>query len=370
MINSWELLATTIANVGELDGALMEEAGNRQLALTKPVNALGRLERLSIRLAGITGQMHPTLTPRTVMICASDHGIAQEGVSAFPPVVTTQMVKNMLQGGAAVNVLARQFGVDLQVVDVGVEGDLPPHPHLIVQKVRRGTTNFFHQPAMSRQEAVTAIETGIRVANDQIAAGTRLLLLGDMGIGNTTASSAIAALFTGLPVTQVTGMGSGIGLLGWRRKCEVIEQALTFHLPDVNDPIDVLSKVGGFEIAATAGIIIAGAAARVPVILDSLATTAGAAIAAQLCVAAKSFMLAGHRSAEPGHAALLDHLGLAPVLELDVALGEATGALLSIPILEAAVTTLNEMATFADAGIDLPDTSEHMLQSEPPTFAY
>ncbi|MCB0062542.1 MAG: nicotinate-nucleotide--dimethylbenzimidazole phosphoribosyltransferase [Caldilineaceae bacterium] len=342
----------------------MEMAGNRQLTLAKPVNSLGRLERLSIRLAGITRQMAPSLSPRTVIICAGDHGITQEGISAFRPAATAQMVNTFLRGGAAVNVLARQFDVAVKVLDVGVDAELPAHPQLSQAKIRRGTANFAHQPAMSRQDAVAAIETGIRIADEEIAAGCRLLVLGDMGVGNTTSSSAIAALMTELPVTQVTGMGSGIGLLGWRRKCEVIEHALNFHLPDPNDPIDLLSKVGGFEIGAIAGIIIAGAAARVPVVLDGLTVTAGAAIAAQLCVAAKSFMIAGHQSVEPGHVALLDYLDLAPVLDLDVALGEGTGALLAVPILEAAVATLNEMVTFEEAKVDRPRSTDALIQQE------
>lgn len=351
MTSTWELLATTIAKISELDGQFMEMAGNRQLQLAKPVNALGRLERLSIRLAGITRQMRPQLSPRTVIICAGDHGITAEGISAYRSDVTAQMVRNFLAGGAAINVLARQFGINVIVVDIGVASDLPEHPRLRSHKLAYGTHNFAKQPALSRQQAVAAIEVGIRVASDEIAHGARLLLTGDMGIGNTTPSSAIAAVVTELPVSQVTGMGTGIGILGWRRKCEVIEQALALHLPDPHDPIDVLSKVGGFEIGAIAGLIIGAAAARVPIVLDGLITTAGAAIAAMLCPATKSFMIAGHRGVEPGHGALLDYLDLLPVLELDLALGEGTGAALAVPVLESAVATLNEMATFEDAQV-------------------
>lgn len=351
MNNHWELLATTIASIAELDGPLMEMVASQQQQLTKPINALGRLEKLSARLAGITGQMDPPLRPRTVIICAGDHGVTIEGVSAYPPEVTTQMIYNFLAGGAAINVLARQFEVNVVVLDVGVIGDLPAHPQLRSMKVRRGTANIAQGPAMSRSEAVAAIEAGIRVAQEEIEAGATLLLTGDMGIGNTTPSSAITALITGLPVSQVTGMGTGVGLNGWRRKCEVIEGALSLHLPDPHDAIDVLSKVGGLEIGAIAGVIIAGAAARVPVVIDGIISTAGAAIAVLLCPAVKSFIIAGHRGVEPGHAALLDHLDLTPILDLDLALGEGTGAVLALPILEAAITTLNEMATFEDAQI-------------------
>ncbi len=353
MVNHhWELLAKTIANVSELDGLIMEVVANQQQQLTKPANSLGRLEKLSERLAGITRQAAPPLRPRTVIVCAGDHGVTIEGVSAYPSAVTTQMVQNFLQGGAAINVLARQFSVNVVVLDVGVNGDLPTHPNLRAMKVRRGTGNIAQDIAMTRNEAVAAIEAGIQVAQDEIAAGAKLLLTGDMGIGNTTPSAAITALITGLPVSQVTGMGTGVGLAGWRRKCAVIEGALSFHLPDVNDPIDVLSKVGGLEIGAIAGVVIAGAAARVPVIIDGLISTAGAAIAALLCPAVKSFMIAGHRGIEPGHTALLDYLDLMPVLDLNLALGEGSGAVLALPIIEAAVATLNEMATFEDAQID------------------
>jgi nicotinate-nucleotide--dimethylbenzimidazole phosphoribosyltransferase len=336
----------------------METAGNRQLLLTKPINALGRLERLSIRLAGITQQLAPPLTPRSLMICAGDHGITQEGISAFPSTATAQLIRNNLNGGAASSVIARQMDVNVIVLDVGVAAELTDHPQLRRQKVGYGTKNFAREPAMTRQEAVTAIEVGIQQTMATIEEGARLLIAGDLGIGNTAAASAIAALMTDLPVSQVTGMGTGIGLLGWRRKCEVIQNALLLHLPDPNDPIDLLSKVGGFEIGAMIGVIIAGAAARVPVLLDGMVATAAAAIAAKLCVGAKSFMIAGHRSAEPGHAALLDHLDLAPVLELDLAMGEGVGAMLSLPILEAAVRTLNEMATFSEAEIARPRALE------------
>ncbi|MEZ4860468.1 MAG: nicotinate-nucleotide--dimethylbenzimidazole phosphoribosyltransferase [Caldilineaceae bacterium] len=365
MTNTWELLATTIAKVPDLDAALMEMVGNQQQNLAKPANALGRLEKLSIRLAGITRQMNPPLAPRTVIICAGDHGVTREGVSAYPAAVTAQMVRNFLAGGAAINVLARQFGVNVIVADIGVAEDLPSDAQLRSYKVRYGTDNFAQGPAMSRAEAVTAVEAGIKVANAEIDAGTNLLLTGDMGIGNTTASAAITAVFTQLPVSQVTGMGTGVGLMGWRRKCEVIESALAYHYPDQNDPIDVLSKVGGLEIGAIAGIVIAGAAARIPVVLDGIIATAGAAIAAALCPATKAFMIAGHRSVEPGHSALLDYLDLTPVLNLDLALGEGTGAVLALPILEAAVNTLNQMATFADAEVAQTKSLESFAIPEP-----
>ncbi len=351
-------LGETIARIGGLDAAASEAAQRRQQILTKPAGALGRLEELSIQLAGITGRMRPALHPRCVIVCASDHGVVAEGVSAYPSEVTAQMVLNFLAGGAAVNVLARLFGAEVTVVDVGVKSDLPAHPNLIRAKIRPGTYNFTQQPAMSREEAVTAIEVGIAAAEQAIAQGARVLLTGEMGIGNTTASAAIVAALTRRPVIEVTGLGAGVGRSGWQKKVEAIERALALHAPDSHDPIDVLSKVGGFEIGAIAGVALAAAAARTPVIIDGLISTAGAALAAGLCPAAKAFMIPGHQSQEPGHRALLEFLDMRPLVNLDMRLGEGTGALMALPLLDAAVATLNEMATFADAGVSGPVEGE------------
>ena len=351
-------LGETIARIGGLDAAASEAAQRRQQILTKPAGALGRLEELSIQLAGITGRMRPALHPRCVIVCASDHGVVAEGVSAYPSEVTAQMVLNFLAGGAAVNVLARLFGAEVTVVDVGVKSELPDHPNLIRAKIRPGTYNFTQQPAMSREEAVTAIEVGIAAAEQAIAQGARVLLTGEMGIGNTTASAAIVAALTRRPVIEVTGLGAGVGRSGWQKKVEAIERALALHAPDSHDPIDVLSKVGGFEIGAIAGVALAAAAARTPVIIDGLISTAGAALAAGLCPAAKAFMIPGHQSQEPGHRALLEFLDMRPLVNLDMRLGEGTGALMALPLLDAAVATLNEMATFADAGVSGPVEGE------------
>ncbi|MDQ3248306.1 MAG: nicotinate-nucleotide--dimethylbenzimidazole phosphoribosyltransferase [Chloroflexota bacterium] len=340
-----------MTQVSDLNGAAMEAARSRQQQLTKPPGALGVLEELSAQLAGITGLLRPPLSPRTVIVCAGDHGVTAEGVSAFPAEVTVQMVQNFLDGGAAINVLARQLNARVVVLDVGVAADLPAHPHLYAMKVRRGTANLAREPAMQRREAVEAVEAGITTANAELAAGACVLLTGDMGIGNTTPTAAITAVLTGAPVSQVVGMGTGIGLPGWRRKCEAIERALALHLPDVNDPIDILSKVGGLEIGAIAGIVLAGAAARVPVLIDGSIATAGAALAVKLCPDAKAFIIPSHRSAEPGHSVLLNYLELTPLLDLHLHLGEGSGALLALPLLEAAVATLNEMATFDEAKV-------------------
>ena len=347
-------LMLTIAQIGTLDVAAAEAARRRQQMLTKPPEALGRLEELSVQLAGITGEMRPPLRPCHVLVCAGDHGVAAEGVSAYPSAVTAQMVANFLAGGAAINVLARQVGAEVVVVDAGVAGDLPDAPNLYKMKVRAGTANFAHEPAMSPAEAQAAVEAGIAAARRAIDAGARVLATGDMGIGNTTASAAIAAVLTGRPAAETTGFGTGIGRSGWQKKVAVIEGALELHLPDPYDPLDVLSKIGGLEIGAIAGIVLAAAAARVPVIIDGIISTAGAALAVGLAPAAKSFIIAGHQSMEPGHRALLEHLDLQPLVNLDLRLGEGTGALLALPILDAAVATLNEMATFDEANVSGP----------------
>ena len=347
-------LRMTIARVGGLDAPASEAAQRRQQHLTKPPGALGRLEELSIQLAGVTGALQPPLRPCQVIICAGDHGVTEEGVSAYPSEVTAQMVQNFLVGGAAVNVLARLFGAEVMVVDVGVKGELPDHPQLIKAKIRPGTNNFNQEPAMTRHEALAAIEVGISVAELAIQQGARILVTGDMGIGNTTASAAIAAVLTELPVIEVTGLGTGIGRAGWRHKIEVIERTLAYLMPDIHDPVDILSKVGGFEIGAITGIVLAAAANRTPVIIDGVISTAGAALAVGLCPAAKSFMIPSHQSQEPGHRALLEQMDLRPLMNLDLRLGEGAGALLALPLLDAALATLNEMATFEDAGVSGP----------------
>ena len=351
-----ELLHATVTSIGVLDAPAMQAARDRQANLTKPAGALGRLETLSIQLAGITGQLRPALAARQVIVCAADHGVTVEGVSAYPSEVTAQMVLNFLHGGAAINVLARLVGATVLVLDVGVGADLPEHPRLRAAKVRRGAGNLRREPAMQRAEALAAVEAGISAAQASIAAGARVLVTGDMGIGNTTASAAIAAVMTGKPVAEVTGYGTGLDDEGRRHKVAVIEEALALHHPDPRDALDVLAKVGGLEIGAIAGIILAGAAARVPVVVDGVISTAGAAIADGLCSTVRPFLIAGHRGVEPGHAILLSHLGLAPLIELDLRLGEGTGAALALPLLDAAVATLNEMATFAEAQVSSRET--------------
>ncbi|MFZ4851061.1 MAG: nicotinate-nucleotide--dimethylbenzimidazole phosphoribosyltransferase [Caldilinea sp.] len=349
-----QLLSQTVAQIGALDPVSQLAARQRQQELTKPAGALGRLEALSVQLAGITGSLCPPLRPCRVIVCAADHGVAAAGVSAYPASVTAQMVHNFLAGGAAVNVLARLLGAEVTVVDVGVAAALPAHPHLVAAKIRAGTRNFLEAPALTPDEAVAAVETGIQVARAAVEQGTCLLVTGEMGIGNTTASAAIAAVLTGRAPAAVTGRGTGIDEVRWQHKVAVIEEALARHRPERNDPIDVLSKIGGLEIGAIAGVVLAAAAARVPVLVDGLISTAGAALAFGLCPAAQPFAIAGHESQEPGHRALLDCTGLSPLLNLSMRLGEGSGALLALPLLDAARATLNEMATFEGARVAGP----------------
>ncbi len=320
----------------------------RQQILTKPSGALGRLEGLSIRLAGMTGRLEWLPTRRACLVFAGDHGVARRGVSAYPQEVTYQMVLNFLAGGAAVNVLARQMGARLVVVDAGVAGDFAAAPGLVIGKVARGTADLCEGPAMTAAQADAAYALGIAVLEEQIAQGLDVLAVGEMGIGNTTSASAIVAAITERPVSTVTGRGTGLDAAGWVRKVALVEEALALHAPC---NIETLRKVGGFEIGAMAGAMTAAAAARIPVVLDGFISTAAALIAVQAEPAVRDYLVASHRSVEPGHKIALEWLGLEPLLDLDLRLGEGTGALLAMPIIEAAMRTLQEMATFASAGV-------------------
>lgn len=342
------LLDDTIAGVRPLDADAMAAARTRQDQLTKPLGALGRLESLSIQLAGITGVLTPSLERRTVLVMAADHGVAAQGVSAYPQEVTAQMVANFLRGGAAINVLARQMGAQVFVVDIGVAAETSVGE----QKVRQGTRDFSQEPALTPDEVRQALETGIEIINQDPPG---LLALGEMGIANTTAASAVVAAITGEPPERVTGRGTGIDDSVWRHKVAVVRDALALHAPDPQDAISVLSAVGGLEIAGLAGASLAAAARRVPVVLDGFISTSAGLAAALLCPQAKDYFIAGHRSVEPGHRIALDWLGLQPLLDLDLRLGEGTGAVLAFPIIEAASRLLGEMATFGEAGVSERD---------------
>lgn len=343
--------ADVIQQIGEPDAAVAADTQRRLDRLTKPLGSLGRLEELAVQYCGITGDSKPSVPRGRVFTFAADHGVVDEGVSAYPRDVTAQMVLNFLRGGAGVNVLARHAGVEVSVVDIGVAHEFGAVPGLIDRKLMMGTRNMLHGSAMDRATAERALMTGIELAADAVRQGVGLIGTGEMGIGNTTASSAIAAVMTGEAVDLVTGLGTGIDEQGRARKIAVIERALAFHRPNPHDAVDVLSKVGGLEIAAMAGLILGAAAAKVPVVLDGFIAGAAALIAVGLQPRCRHYMIASHRSVERGHRAVLDKLQLKPLFDLDLRLGEGTGACLGIGIVQAAIKILTEMATFQEAGV-------------------
>lgn len=340
-----------IPAIPPFDQAAANLAAQRQNMLTKPAGAMGQLEALSIQMAGITATLRPSLERKAVILMAADHGVALEGVSAYPQEVTMQMVMNIVQGGAAVNVLARQANARVSVVDIGVACDLPDVPGLQLRKIAHGTKNFSKEPAMSRAQAEQAIQVGMQVLEAETANGLDLVATGEMGIGNTTPSAAITAVLTNSPVEKVTGRGTGVDDAGLQRKIEVIKHAIALHRPDPSDGIDVLSKIGGYEIAGLTGVILAAAARRIPVVVDGFISGAAALVAAQLQPDVKAYLIASHQSVEIGHQVIWAKLGLRPLLNLGLRLGEGTGAVLSFNLIEAAVRILNEMATFGEAGV-------------------
>jgi nicotinate-nucleotide--dimethylbenzimidazole phosphoribosyltransferase len=345
-----------IASIAPLDETSMAAAWARQDVLTKPQGSLGRLEELSIQLAGVTRACPPPVPARkAVLVFAGDHGVVAQGVSAFPQAVTLQMVYNFLRGGAAINVLARQAGARVVVIDAGVAEPLAPAEGLINGKVALGTADMSVGPALTAAQAHEALALGARVAADEIGRGLDLLACGEMGIGNTTPATAIIATFTGRDPLEVTGPGTGLDSPAVRLKADVIARSLAVNRPDPADGLDVLIKVGGFEIGAMAGAMLTAAAARVPVMVDGLIATSAALIATALAPQARGYMIAGHRSTEPGHNAALTHLGLKPVLDLNMRLGEGTGAVLAMYVVDAAARILGQMATFAEAGVSKKD---------------
>ena len=346
-----ELLSNTIKMIKPLDKGAMDSARSRQDILTKPQGSLGRLEELSIKLAGIQGRAIPQIRHKVIFTLAGDHGVVAEGVGNWPQEVTAQMVYNFLGGGAGINVLARQVGARVVVVDMGVAAKLEPHPQLVSRKIAPGTQDMFLRPAMTPEQAVRAIETGIELVGSELAKGLDIVGTGDMGIGNTTSSSAICAAMTGEAVAEVTGRGTGITDEQLAHKIEVVKRALAVNRPDPKQPLDVLAKVGGFEIGGLAGVMLAAAAYRIPIVLDGFISGAAALIAVALAPRLKDFLIAAHVSAEAGHKVLLRHLRLKPLLNLDMRLGEGTGAVLGIFLAEAAARVLAEMSTFAEAHV-------------------
>lgn len=344
-------IESLIAQIAPPDEGAMAAARARQATLTKPPGSLGRLEALSIQLAGLAGRPLPEIRHKVIVTMAADHGVVAEGVSAYPQAVTAQMVYNFLRGGAAINVLARQVGARVVVVDMGVAAPLEAEPGLVDRKIAPGSGNIACGPAMSRDQARQALLAGAGVVAAELEGGLDLLGTGDMGIGNTTPSAAIAAALTGRPPAEVVGRGTGVDDAGLARKIAAVERALAANQPDPADALDVLAKVGGFEIGGLAGAILAAAAHRRPVVVDGFISTAAAMIAAGLAPQVKPYLIAAHRSQERGHALMLDWLGLDPLLDLDLRLGEGTGAALAFSLVEAAARILREMATFDEAGV-------------------
>ena len=336
-----------------VDSAAALAARQRWDRLTKPLGSLGRLEELGVRLAGITGQVQPTIARKVIFTVAADHGVVEEGVSAYPQAVTAQMVLNFLRGGAGINVLARHVGAEVVVVDAGVAAaDFEGQPGVVIRKIRRGTSNMVREPAMSRAEAQQILQMGAGLFEEMHRLKPiHLVGLGEMGIGNTTASAALTAVLTGSDVARVTGRGTGLTDEQLRRKIQVIEKALQRHQPVPEDPLGSLACVGGFEIGFLAGIILEAARARVPIVLDGFITTAAALVAQGFCPGVRDYLIASHCSVEPGHRIQLEHLGLEPLLDLQLRLGEGTGAALAFSLIEASIKLVSEMATFEEAGV-------------------
>lgn len=337
--------------ISGLDYKLMEKTQNRLDNLTKPQESLGRLEELAKLLTGMTGKENPEFKNKVIFTFAADHGVAEQNVSAFPKEVTAQMVYNFLRGGAAINVLAKHIGARVVIADVGVAINVGPHPKLIVKKVNFGTKNMIMGPAMSREEAVKSIENGIEIFDSEFKNGIDIIGTGEMGIANTTSSTAITAVYTGREVESLTGRGTGINDDALKNKIRVIKDSLRLNNPNRDDAIDVLSKVGGFEIGGLAGVMLAAASKKVPVVIDGFISGASALIANHLEPKAKEYMIASHCSVEVGHKFILDYLGLTPLFNLNMRLGEGTGACLGINLAEAAVKILTQMATFKDAQV-------------------
>lgn len=342
-------LQRTLDRIRPVDQAFAAEIQARINRQAKPRGSLGQLEEFARQFVAITGE--ESVGKKVVFTFAGDHGVAAEGVSAFPREVTPQMVYNFIEGGAAINALARHAGAEVIVVDMGVDHDFGRLAGLLDRKIGRGTANFTKGPAMSRAEALRCLETGIALACSCREAGINLVGTGDMGIANTTPSAAVTAVFSGLPPARVTHRGTGIDDAALARKVRVIEQGLAVNRPDPRDPVDVLAKVGGFEIGGIAGLIIGCAAERIPVVIDGFISTAGALIACELHPRIREYLFAAHRSVEVGHAVILERLRLQPMLDLQLRLGEGTGAALGMTLIEAALRLLREVKTFAEAGV-------------------
>jgi nicotinate-nucleotide--dimethylbenzimidazole phosphoribosyltransferase len=344
------LLEQTIPLVAPPDRRVAEETQRILDFKTKPRRSLGRLEDLACQVAAIRGTPRPPMPEKAIIVMGGDHGVAEEGVSAYPQEVTGQMLLNFARGGAAINVLAQHVGARVVVVDMGVKG-APQVAEVRAHPVGSGTRNFTRGPAMTREEAVQALETGIRIAKEVATDGCTLIGIGDMGIANTTSASALCAVFAGAQPEEVCGRGTGIDDAGLRRKIEVVRRGIEVNRPDPENALDVLASLGGFEIAGLAGVVLGGAAACVPVVVDGFICTAAALAAIRLAPAAVGYLVASHRSVETGHRLALQALGVAPLLDLSMRLGEGTGAALAMTLIDASIRLLHEMATFDSAGV-------------------
>ncbi len=361
----FEMISHAAAGINAPDGSAQKQAQKQLDNLTKPQGSLGRLEELAKQIASIKGVINPDFSKKLVIVMAADHGVVDEGVSAYPREVTPQMVYNFLSGGAGINVLAKHAGADVVIVDVGVASDLDISPQqlksaagspssagmFISRKIAYGTQNMAKGPAMSKEQACRAIEAGISVAKEMISEGYGIIGTGDMGIGNTTASSAIASCVCGVDAALVTGYGTGINESGLENKIRIIRKAIELNSPDANDGIDVLSKIGGFEIGGIAGVILGCASTKTPVVIDGFISGAGALIAELICPECRNYMIASHASVEKGHRIMLEKLKLKPLFDFDMRLGEGTGAAIGISIADAAMKVLNGMATFKEAKV-------------------
>lgn len=336
--------------IKDLDANAQKAMGEHLNSLTKPLGSLGRLEELAIQLAGITGSISPVIDPAVVIVMAGDHGVTIEGVSAFPAEVTPQMVYNFITGGAAINILSRAAQATVKIVDIGINADLEL-PGLISRKVRRGTDNMANGPAMTVEDALAAIRVGMDVALAAIEDGAKLLALGEMGIGNTTASSALVAVLGRVPVEQVVGLGTGISSSTREHKVEIIKKAIAVNSPNPLNHIEALATVGGLEIAGLAGVVLQAAASRIPVLVDGFISAAAALVAIKIAPLAAGYLIASHESVEPGHRIVNDLLGIKPLLQMNLRLGEGSGAALALPIVRAASCISREMATFEQAKV-------------------
>ncbi len=348
-----ELLQQTINKIGELDQAAMEKARKRVDSLIKPPKSLGRLEDLAVQLSGITGELYPSIDKKVVIVMAGDHGVYEEGVTNNPQIVTYEQTLHISNGLTGVCALANVTGAIGVAVDVGVKRDFPDDSKVIKRKIKYGTDNMAKGPAMSREEAIRSIEVGIEIANQELAKGANLLGTGEMGIGNTTPTTAIISVLGNVEPIEITGRGAGLGAGGKKHKANVIKKAIELNQPNREDGIDVLAKVGGLEIGGMAGVMLGAAAARVPVVVDGYISTAAALIAASIEPKVKNYLITSHATAEPGGIKASELLGIQPMIFLDLCLGEGSGAALAFSVVEGAVRMMKDMATFRDVGMEL-----------------